>query len=484
MVFAGRSMDIDPNVVERAEGSDVRIMSFNVLSDKAGNNAPIAGGRGQQATDTILRYAPDVIGLQENSDGWYEEFNDKCTNYEYVNYDDRYLKGIVNLSTLAYNTETVKLVDYGQQRYKNWDNAGGRIFTWALFVLKSDLSKMFMVTSTHWNLDQKTRIKQAKELADFIQSVKDSYDLDDIAIFATGDYNSREGTTEYETFLRESGMTDSKYTAKESGLMCYTVHRGDGGGSEKDHNSSYWLRGPISFREKNTETIKSIDHIFTSGSVENLYHDTIIDEDALNASDHLPIFVDAKINSFAFEASSVNIGKWIEDSDNWFSNTDEFIKGNQFVSKYKEMATYYGEKLMPNQMLKFRVNFDLAKWEGWGYSVEDDIARDFMSVTGYSLVVKKNVFEVQRRIMKNGKMVTEILKNIPNDESIINADDWYDIETGILYSEKGPRMILKVNGKMIVDYTDESDDAVYKIGHFNIYNSSNTDGLYIEAVAN
>lgn len=339
-----------------------------------------------------------------------------------------------------------------------------------------------MVTSTHWNLDQKNRIKQAKEMAEVINTIKDSYGLEDIAVFAAGDYNTNEFTTEYETLVAKTGFKSAKYTAKEKGLICKTFHRGDGGGDKKDYKSSYYLLGPVSFRENNMETIKTIDHILTSRLVETLYYDTVVDADTLNASDHCPIYIDAKMNSCVFKASSVNVGRWIEDADNWFSNTDEFTNGKQLTIKQSELAAYMGEKLIPNQMLKFRANFDLANWEGVAYSIEE--TNDFRYTTGYSLVLKKDVIEVQRRLKNGGKLTTKIIQKIPNDESIINSGEWYDVETGILYSGKGPRIVLKANGKMVVDYTDDSEDAIYKIGYFQFYNASALNGLCIESAAN
>ena len=473
---------INPDAAKRAEGSDVRIMSFNVKTETSDNKIPVTGGRSQHAADTILRYAPDVISLQENTDIWYEELGSMLANYKYVNEDNKNITGALNCSPIVYNTETVKLVEYGQQRYKNWDNIKCRTFTWALFVPKSNVLKMFMVTSTHWDLEQKNRIKQAKEMAELIESIKDSYGLKDIAVFSVGDYNSNEGTTEYKTLVAKTGFKSAKYTANEKGLVCKTFHRGDGGGDKKDYKSSYYLLGSVSFRDNNMETIKTIDHILTSSSVEPLYYDTVVDEDTLNASDHCPIYVDAKMSSCVYETSSVNVGEWIGDTDNWFSNTDEFTNGKQLILKKAEMAAYMGEKLIPNQMLRFRANFDLANWEGLAYSIEDN--NDFRNVTGYSLVLKKGVIEVQRRLMNGGKLTTKLIEKIPNDESIINTGDWYDIETGILYSEKGPRIVLKANGKTIVDYTDESEYAIYKIGHFQFYNASDVDALYVEAAAN
>ena len=96
------------------------------------------------------------------------------------------------------------------------------------------------------------------------------------------------------TFLSESGFTDTKEAAETKGLICKTIHRGNGmtTGVKDLNNPNQWYRGRVSFFAEQILTTECIDHIFTSSTVKTLFYDTPLDDDALNSSDHLPIYCD------------------------------------------------------------------------------------------------------------------------------------------------------------------------------------------------
>ena len=59
-------------------------------------------------------------------------------------------------------------------------------------------------------------------------------------------------------------------------------------------NPDHIYRGPSTFSSANILMGTCIDHIFATSNVTSLYHSLIIDEDALSASDHAPIYSDLK----------------------------------------------------------------------------------------------------------------------------------------------------------------------------------------------
>ena len=65
-------------------------------------------------------------------------------------------------------------------------------------------------------------------------------------------------------------------------------------------NPDHIYRGPSTFSSANILMGTCIDHIFATKDVTSLYHSLIIDEDALNASDHAPIYSDLQ---FAYSSS-------------------------------------------------------------------------------------------------------------------------------------------------------------------------------------
>lgn len=286
--FSESFYDKAPDAGVRTEGSDIRIMSFNVLASDW-DNKPQVEGRDDLLRDVVSRYAPDVIGMQEVNAEWYASLGKEFGTYKFVNEGKNKIWGNVNYSTIAYNTETVNLIKWGQSAFAVNYNKHCRNLMWAVFEMKNEPGKRFMVTSTHWDLTSDRRVHQAIEMSGLLAILGEKYNL---PMFCTGDYNTRENGNEYHVFTRLTGFQDSKFTAEKKGLVASTSHLGDGTGTAEDYTSGYWKLGPVSYREKHINTVQSIDHIFASPEAKVLYYDTVADEAALTASDHCPIYID------------------------------------------------------------------------------------------------------------------------------------------------------------------------------------------------
>ncbi|MBQ7957929.1 MAG: InlB B-repeat-containing protein [Clostridia bacterium] len=286
--FSDTVFDNDPDAGVRADGSDIRVMSFNILASDW-SNKPAVKGRDDKMRDVISRYKPDVAGLQEVNAEWYDSLKAEFMSYKLVNEDKIKIRGNVNYSTIAYNTETVNLIRWGQTPYAVNYNKNCRNFMWAVFEMKNEPGKRFIVTCTHFDLTSDRRVHQAIEIAGLLKILGHKYNL---PMFCTGDYNMREDTPEYYTFSQLTSFESSKFCAKERGLVASTSHLGDGTGSADDYTSGYWKLGTVSYRQKEINTYKSIDHIFTNCPEQVLYYDTVVDETALEASDHCPIYAD------------------------------------------------------------------------------------------------------------------------------------------------------------------------------------------------
>lgn len=271
--------------------SQLRVMSFNVLASDW-SNKPAVKGRDDKLRDVISRYAPDVIGMHEVNAEWYESLKSEFMTYKFVNEDNIKIRGKVNYSTIAYNTETVNLIKWGQSPYTVNYNKNCRNFMWAVFEMKNNPEQKFIVTSTHFDLTSDRRVHEAIEMAGLLRFLLHKYDL---PIFCTGDYNMKEDTPEYYTLTELTSFESGKFCAEERGLVASTYHLGDGTGSEDDYTSGYWKLGKVSYRQKEINTYKSIDHIFTNSPEKVMYYDTVVDETALDASDHCPIYIDIKM---------------------------------------------------------------------------------------------------------------------------------------------------------------------------------------------
>ena len=117
-----------------------------------------------------------------------------------------------------------------------------------------------------------------------------------LPLMMTGDFNAREDAESYAKFVTKTGFQDTKLTAEEKGIICNTIHLGTPmrTASRDYKNPNHIYRGPASFSSANILNTTAIDHIFATTDITSLYHSVIIDEDALSASDHAPIYSDLK----------------------------------------------------------------------------------------------------------------------------------------------------------------------------------------------
>ena len=278
-VFDDSFYEAKENADVRAEGTIARVMSFNVLTQWYNSAAKTDEFRLSSAFNTIKRYAPDVIGVQEFDHRWYN-YVANLDGYAAVNASDYTVDGQNTYTTLLYNTNTVKVVEFEQVRLPTEDNWNCRNVVTAVFEFISgdNIGKQFIATSTHWNLNEPDRVKQASEMSVILDAWEAKYP--DLPVISTGDFNASDGGDAISKYIEETGYSDAK-NANEVGLLCNTYH----GYGEHGYNQ-------YSFGPSQINTTESIDHIFISSNVTSLYYSVIADIDALNGSDHCPIYAD------------------------------------------------------------------------------------------------------------------------------------------------------------------------------------------------
>ena len=272
-------------------------MSFNVLADDWNNKPAVDDTRSNQGFNTIERYQPDVVGLQEFDDQWYNQAKKFLDGYTIVNKDNIKPFGPTNYSTLAYNTSTVKLIEYTQVALETCNSLNNcRYVTIGTFefIKGENIGERFIVSSTHWDLEETCRVKQASQHVDIVNEWQAKYP--NLPVIMTGDFNTREDTDSYNKIMQKGGYVDTKLSAQTKGIICNTIHLGTPMrvGDKVYTNPNHVFRGPASFSSLNILNETSIDHIFATTDVTSLYHSVIIDEDALGASDHCPIYSDLK----------------------------------------------------------------------------------------------------------------------------------------------------------------------------------------------
>ena len=262
---------------QKTEGTNLRVMSYNVLVDNDESlggwswGQPL-GTRGDKASACINYYKPDVIGFQECNYKWHVSLRANLPDYDFVNADVpevQYLEKAESLgkkdwmcTTMMYNTKTLKLIKNELIGYSV--NYWGciqrmRYASTAVFEIKAT-GERFTFISTHLDAEQaekgqQMRMIQTDELAEVINRYKSTYGY---PVIATGDYNSKFSDAPIQNVVQKAGMTSD------------TRNRG------------------------------GIDYILYSAGIESKYFTVVGDSDVLGASDHKPVFADMQVQKYAF----------------------------------------------------------------------------------------------------------------------------------------------------------------------------------------
>lgn len=249
---------------ERAEGTDVRVMSYNIL-------ARVWGGRKMQIEyripliiEIIKKAAPDFIGLQEVD--MYSLLKEELLH------PYRIVKKPRNMCSILYNAQKYKYLTGDTGSFRDKPN-GIRCLSWSLFE-EISTGKKIIITNTHWDLNETQRIDNAKRMSRYLAELKEKYP--GVPIICTGDYNTHVDKEALPVLLRETGLRDAVENAPitENKQVC-----------------SYF--DPRYYRIPPTGG-KHIDHILATDDMIPLSAKLIAGEIVFEASDHLPIIADFK----------------------------------------------------------------------------------------------------------------------------------------------------------------------------------------------
>lgn len=200
----------------------LRIGSFNVKCANCFSNLPEEGTwveRRASVVSTIIRQAPDVLGIQEASQGWlkgteisqFEDLRNRLKaaggNYQLANshrnncvksttpsscsYKDQ---GASKGTKVYFNADTVELISQGSKRLES--ACGGcneRYVAWAILRQKSTGKKIFFA-DTHLEPTPTYAAKRIIQTRQMIAEIA-AKNTEKLPVFAVGDFNS----TRYQT---------------------------------------------------------------------------------------------------------------------------------------------------------------------------------------------------------------------------------------------------------------------------------------------
>ena len=243
----------------RTKGTDLRIMSYNILSKELSPDAADFSERSELVLATMLNYLPDIIGIQEVSEKAYGILQEKLGSV-YAIPETKTPNGAFSYTGLMYNKNTVKYIEGGNILY-SVGNKRIRLMSWGVFE-KRGSEERFCVVNTHWDIVKEQRAPQSVEMTAFVNELIAKYDC---PVFTTGDFNTLESTPYYKEYLSKTGQTEARYSAEKIGYA-------------------------------STEEV--IDHITaTAGNTKTLFFKLLDTELTKIASDHNPIYADYQFTS-------------------------------------------------------------------------------------------------------------------------------------------------------------------------------------------
>ncbi|MBQ4136676.1 MAG: hypothetical protein IJD67_01075 [Clostridia bacterium] len=280
----------------------IRIMTSNIWGDYFENPVTI---REDELYDVYCRYAPDVIGLQEATVAWHQstlfsrlkkeytevDVNDIVTAWYVEHENDDGVRGVTerpvcnrqNFVPLFYKTDKYDCVDCGWIHFSETPDPS-KCVTWAVLKDK-ETGTSFGVCATHywWMTGPEhdvIRVKNSVELVALMRKIREKYNC---TVFAFGDINCYRASDAFK-YLMENGCTELRAVAKDTSDVC-TLH----GDPVRGEDGKY--RGTTT--DKGIEY--SIDHIIALGEVEAEKYYVITDKDALDATDHSPVYADIEV---------------------------------------------------------------------------------------------------------------------------------------------------------------------------------------------
>lgn len=205
----------------------LRIMSFNLRYNLEENEGV---ARVDALVTEINAYAPDVLGVQEDTPEWSDYLDSKLKGYTAHRGDVSMLKPVDERVALFYRTEKFCKLDEGSKWLSNTPDVRSRFLesgtkrkmNYVVLERKSDGAR-FCYANTHlenggvetpiYQERETARIKQIKVLLGILNEIGKAYHA--IPVIITGDFNVTASSSVYSTVL-EHGFWDARLAADET----------------------------------------------------------------------------------------------------------------------------------------------------------------------------------------------------------------------------------------------------------------------------
>ena len=296
-----------PEVAPLPKAEPMRFMTFNIWGDYFGN--PVEE-RQDGVAATIIKERPSFVALQEMTRNWYEGTLVKTlaeAGYVTLRGDEdmafyrayaengiregevRKYRNWVNHEPIAYDARRFACLESGVEFYHLILQVEKSV-TWGVFEDRTS-GRRVIVFGTHLWWQKKTvqdmalRELNVRKVVEKMQALRMKWG--DLPVIGGGDLNCDNTSTALK-FFKMSGYVDAEEVADER----------DNRPSE--HTSP--VRDPVTGKyhgipgEIGKERHTFLDHVFfTPGTIHATKHRVIVDQEALDVSDHSPVVVDFEL---------------------------------------------------------------------------------------------------------------------------------------------------------------------------------------------
>ncbi len=259
----------------------LRIMSHNIWCG-------LVSGRDLMLRDIYFKYDPDIIGLQEMTKNlWDSDLIPMLSErYELLRPET---DGKLDNTPLLYRKDRFEVKDSGWHLYTGLNNKDSKSLAWALLRdLTTD--RMLGVVSTHfwWKKGAESdlaRVDDVRQMMAYVNYMRVKYD---VPVVIMGDLNCKIDSGAYNAIIA-GGALDMRMVARDYSSRKNTHHPY----AEFDEERGVYHDGPM---PKGCH-LNAIDHmfVFDQSKVNVSVFEVVTDQNALDASDHCPIFADLDV---------------------------------------------------------------------------------------------------------------------------------------------------------------------------------------------
>ena len=301
--------DIATDSQPLTDGADIRVMSSNVLAYQWGeqdySNVYPVSTRAEIYAGVLLRFQPDIVGVQETDEPWMKALpyyltamaeKDGVVYTHLLRKVQNQSRSVVNFSSILYRSDLYTADASGCELFAaNYQTTYcQRVGSWAKFTSKSDPNRQMVLINSHWAHETEESILSCvNEEAALVARMKEQYP--GVPIFCTADYNSDATKKPRDEADNPNVKTRDQYFLQFVELISGTV------ASDAAREKGVLIKpgGCRASAQKMSEgTERAIDNNFidhivvTGGYADVLRHDTIITNKCNMLSDHSPIYAD------------------------------------------------------------------------------------------------------------------------------------------------------------------------------------------------